>query len=108
MADKHFFGWFEGDRLVALMDLIARHPQPDMAFIGWFMVDGERQHRGLGRQLVQEVLAMLKREGVREVRLGRIVGNPQSEHFWQLCGFADNGLGYDTPEYHVAVMAKVL
>ena len=107
-ADKHFFGWFEGDRLVAMMDLIAHHPQPDMAFIGWFMVDGERQHQGLGRRLVHEVLSMLKQEGVREVRLGRIAGNPQSEHFWQLCGFADNGLGYDTPEYHVAVMAKVL
>lgn len=108
LADKHFFGWFEGEKLVAMMDLIWRHPKPDMAFIGWFIVDGERQGCGLGRRLVGDVLAMLKREGVREVRLGRIEGNPQSEHFWRMCGFAENGLGYDTEDYHVVVMAKTL
>ncbi len=108
LADKHFFGWFDGDRLIAMMDLIWRHPKPDMAFIGWFILDGAVQGRGLGRRLVQDVLAMLKQQGVTEVRLGRIQGNPQSEHFWHVCGFEENGLGYDTEEYHVIVMAKKL
>ena len=108
LADKHFFGWFEGTRIVAMMDLIVRHPSQDMAFIGWFMVDAARQGCGLGRKLVAEVLAMLKEQGVTEVRLGRIVGNPQSERFWQACGFEDNGLGYDTEDYRVSVMAKRL
>ena len=108
LADKHFFGWFDGEALVAMMDLIHRHPKPGMAFIGWFIVDGARQGGGLGRRLVQDVLAMLKAEGVAEVRLGRIEGNPQSERFWHACGFAENGLGYDTDDYHVIVMAKKL
>ncbi len=108
LADKHFFGWFQGARLVAMMDLIVHHPQRDMAFIGWFILDGAVQGRGLGRQLVSEVLAMLKRQGVTEVRLGRIEGNPQSEHFWHVCGFTENGLCYDTEAYHVVVMAKTL
>jgi predicted GNAT family N-acyltransferase len=108
LADKHFFGWFAGERLVAMMDLIWRHPQDDMAFIGWFIVDGALQGRGLGRRLIADVLAMLKSQGVREVRLGRIEGNPQAEHFWHLMGFAENGLGYDTDDYHVIVMAKTL
>lgn len=108
LADKHFFGWFDGDELVAMMDLIWRHPKEDMAFVGWFILDGKRQGKGLGRRLVAEVLSMLKAQGVSEVRLGRVAGNPQSEHFWLICGFADNGLGYDTDEYHVAVMAKTL
>lgn len=108
LADKHFFGWFQGARLIAMMDLIVHYPQRDMAFIGWFILDGAVQRRGLGRQLVSEVLAMLKRQGVTEVRLGRIEGNPQSEHFWHVCGFAENGLGYDTEAYRVVVMAKTL
>jgi len=108
LADKHFFGWFEGARLVAMMDLIVHHPQRDMAFIGWFILDGAVQGRGLGRQLVSEVLAMLRRQDVTEVRLGRIEGNPQSEHFWHVCGFTENGLCYDTEAYHVVVMAKTL
>ncbi len=108
LADKHFIGWFEGERLVAMMDLIWRHPKDDMAFIGWFIVDGARQGKGLGRRLIGDVLAMLERQGVREVRLGRIEGNLQSEHFWHVMGFAENGLGYDTDDYHVIVMAKTL
>ena len=108
LADKHFFGWSEGERLVAMMDLIARHPGADMAFIGWFMVAAWKQGQGIGRGLVAQVLEMLRGEGVREVRMGRVAGNPQSEAFWLACGFADNGLGYDTDEYHVAVMAKRL
>lgn len=106
LADKHFFGWFEGGKLVAMMDLIWRYPKPDMAFIGWYILDASVQGRGLGRKLISEVLAMLNRQGVREVRLGRIEGNPQSERFWHACGFAENGLGYDTDGYHVIIMAK--
>lgn len=108
LADKHFLGWFEGERLAAMMDLITHHPKPDMAFIGWFILDGARQGQGLGRHLVHDVLAMLKAEGIHEVRLGRIAGNPQSEHFWHACGFAENGLSYDTADYRVLVMAKRL
>ena len=108
LADKHFFGWFDGEKLVAMMDLITHHPKPDMAFIGWFILDGARQGVGLGRRLVSDVLAMLKAEGITEVRLGRIEGNPQSEHFWHVCGYVENGLGYDTEDYHVVVMVKRL
>lgn len=106
LADKHFFGWFDGERLVAMMDLILHHPGENGAFIGWFMVDGARQGCGLGRRLVADVLAMLHAHGVTEVRLGRIEGNAQSEHFWQVCGFADAGLTYDTDGYRVLVMKK--
>lgn len=108
MADKHMIGWFDGGSLVALMDLIACHPEPDMAFIGWFMVDAARQGCGLGRKLVGGMLALMASNGVREVRLGRIAGNPQSEAFWRACGFEDTPLGYDTDDYHVTVMRKSL
>lgn len=108
MADKHFIGWFEGDRLIAMMDLIARHPRQDMAFIGWFMMDANRQGAGLGRRLVADVMQMLAACGVHEVRLGRIEGNPQSERFWKVCGFSDTALGYDSDGYHVIVMSKEL
>lgn len=106
MADKHFFGWFQSDRLVAMMDLIMRHPHEDMAFIGWFMVDAAHQGKGLGRKLVADVLQLLSAQGVVEIRLGRVAGNPQSEHFWNVCGFSNTGMGYDTENYHVIVMNR--
>lgn len=108
LADKHFFGWFEEERLVAMMDLILRHPEQDMAFIGWFILDGGRQGCGLGRCLLEDVLALLKAAGVTEVRLGRIEGNSQSAHFWKVCGFRENGLWYDSGDVRVIIMAKKL
>lgn len=108
LADKHFFGWFDGEELVGLMDLVWRHPQECMAFIGWFMLDAKRQGCGLGGRLVSDALEMLRAAGVEEVRLGRVDGNPQSAHFWHKCGFSDTGLGDDTAGYPVVVMAKKL
>ena len=107
-ADKHFFGWFDGERLVGMMDLIWHHPTDDMAFIGWLILASDEQGKGLGRRLVSEVLTMLKAHGVSEVRLGRIDGNPQSEHFWRICSFEDTAQGYDTDGYHVCVMTRKL
>lgn len=108
LADKHFFGWFQGERLVAMMDLIQHYPQQDMAFIGWFMVDSAYQGRHTGRVLVRQVLDMLRNAGFSEVRLGRVDGNPQSDRFWHACGFRENGLSYDTDGYRVIVMQKEL
>lgn len=107
-ADKYFFGWFDGERLVAVMDLIARYPDTETAFIGWFIVAAERQGNGLGRGLIEHVLSCLKSEGFIQARLGRIHGNPQSEAFWRKCGFIDAGVTYETDGYTVVVMNKVL
>ncbi len=106
LADKHFFGWFDGKRLIAMMDLIARYPQEDMAFIGWFILDADCQRQGLGRRLVNAVIRMLAAQGVAEIRLGRVQDNPQSEGFWRAMGFAENGLLYETDGYTVIVMTK--
>ena len=106
LADKYFFGWFDGERLVALMDLIQHYPDENKAFIGWFMVDADKQGCGLGRKLVADVAELLREAGFHEVRLGRVEGNPQSEAFWHACGFEENGLSYDTDGYRVIVMQK--
>lgn len=108
IADKHFFGWFDGERLIAMMDLVAHHPEYDKAFIGWFIVDKDWQGNGMGRALVTRTLEMLREAGVKEVRLGRAAGNPQAEHFWHVCGFGETGLSYSAGEYEVLVLSKQL
>jgi len=108
MPDKYFFGWFAGNQLIGIMDLITRHPRQDMAFIGWFILDAAWQGKGLGKRLAGDVLSLLAAEGFREVRLGRIKGNPQSEAFWHACGFKENGLSYDTEDYTVLVMSRTI
>ena len=39
MEDKYYLGFFAGDELVAVMDLILNYPKADIAFIGFFMMN---------------------------------------------------------------------
>ena len=47
-ADKHYAGFYLEGRLAAVMDLIDGYPEPDFAFIGFFMVRKALQGRGFG------------------------------------------------------------
>ena len=46
--DKHYLGFFDGETLIAVLDLIERYPKNDTAYIGFFMTKKERQGYGLG------------------------------------------------------------
>lgn len=85
---KYYIGFFEGDTLAAVMDLIDGYPDEDMAFIGFFMMNSLLQGAGLGSKIVSGVCAHLKETGHSSVMLGIDKGNPQSAHFWNKNGFA--------------------
>ena len=86
-SQKHYVGYFDGDALIAVMDLIDGYPDADTAFIGFFMLAGERQGRGAGRAIIGEALAYLRAVGYAAVRLCIDEGNPQSTAFWTKHGF---------------------
>ena len=67
--DKAYIGLFDGDMLVAVMDL-------------FFMMDTAYQNQGIGTQIIQEAVEAMKNAGYREIRLGVDYGNPQSFAFW--------------------------
>ena len=105
LADKYYLGFFDGETLIAVLDLIPGFPKPEIAFWGFFMLRAERQGRGEGSALVSELCAALARRGFRAVRLGWVRGNPQAERFWKKNGFAETGVSYDAGGYTV-VMAR--
>lgn len=107
-ADKHYVGFFDGDGLVAVLDLIHGYPFETAAFIGFFMVDARRQGRGLGTKIVSDLCAYLESAGYAEVRLGWVSTNPQSAHFWRKNGFSETGAGYDTDGCTVIVAKREL
>ena len=88
MADKFYIGFFEKDRLAAVMDLIRDYPDPGTAYIGLFMVDTDFQGRGVGSEIIRECAGVLKNMGYKKLRLAVDRGNPQSNHFWRKNGFA--------------------
>lgn len=104
--EKYFVGFYEQQTLVALMDLVIHHPTPEVAFIGWFMVDMAYQNRGVGRHLVAELAEFLGQNGFRYIRLGYVKGNKESEGFWMRNGFVPTGKEYEQDQYTVVLMER--
>ena len=87
MEDKYYFGFFDDRELVAIMDLIEGYPEPETAYIGFFMMNPKYQGKQIGTAIVGEVIDYLQSIGKIAVRLAIDKGNPQSSHFWKKNGF---------------------
>ena len=87
MTDKYYIGFYRNEELVAVMDLIDGYPEPDMGYIGFFMMNAGFQGKQIGSGIIQSTCAYLKEAGKRAVRLGIAEDNPQANHFWKKNGF---------------------
>ncbi len=99
--DKTYLGFFDGDMLIAVMDLIRNYPEQDAAFIGFFMTLASQQGNGLGSRIITELCSALSAHGCPFIRLGWIEGNPQSQHFWHKNGFTETGVKSQQEEYTI-------
>ena len=108
LADKYYLGYFDGDKLIAVMDFIASYPNKMTAFIGFFMTDISVQNKGIGSAMIDELCCYLPKAGFTNLRLGWVKGNPQAEHFWHKNKFAETGLTYDTDNYTVIIAQRDL
>ena len=106
--DKYYLGYYDGDKLIAVMDLIMAYPDGQTAFIGFFMTDISVQGRGVGTGIIDELCAFLSGYGYSGVRLCRVKGNPQAEHFWNKNGFAETGITSETENYTLIVAQRNL
>ena len=87
LSDKYYIGFYQKEMLIAVMDLIDGYPEPETAFIGFFMMNKELQGQGTGTAIIQETAAYLKITGKTTIRLAIDKGNLQSTHFWKKNGF---------------------
>jgi len=108
MEDKYYLGFYEGESLVAVMDLILGFPNEETAFVGFFMMNKAYQGKGTGTALMAEVYECLKECGFFFVRLCFAKGNPQSEHFWMKNGFVPTGVEAQNEGYTAVVLEKGL
>ncbi|HFI0458093.1 TPA: GNAT family N-acetyltransferase [Streptococcus suis] len=89
-SDKYFLGFWDKERLVAILDLIDGYPTAEIAYIGLFMVDAHFSGQGLGSKIIAELLPQLASH-FQKVRLGYVASNLQSSHFWAKVGFCPTG-----------------
>ena len=88
---KHYVGYFDGETLVAVADILEGYPCEKTAWIGFLMVDSAFHRRGVGTGIVKELCEYLKQQGFHAVSLGWMRGNGQAEGFWRHSGFAPTG-----------------
>ena len=95
---KYFVGFYEGEALAAVLDLVDGFPMYDVAYIGLYMVRGDLSGQGRGSRIIAELAGALRESGFQSLRLAYSVDNPQASHFWQKNGFQTL---YDTdhPDY---------
>ena len=84
---KYYVGFYRGQELIAVMDLIDGYPEEDIAFIGFFMVRATVQRHGIGSDIIGDTAEYLKKMGKTAIQLGIDKGNPQSTAFWKKNGF---------------------
>lgn len=82
MKDKYYIGYYQKDKLIAIMDLIDDYPEKGIAYIGFFMTDVAAQNRGVGSEIIDCLCKYLTSLEYRSIRLAWVKGNPQAEHFW--------------------------
>ena len=107
-SDKYYIGYFDRDKLIAVMDFIMAYPDKETAFIGFFMTDASVQNAGVGSGIIDELCRYLKNAGLSGVKLGWVSDNPQAVHFWHRNGFRETGVTYDTDSYTVTVAKREL
>ena len=87
IADKYYVGIFNGEKMVAVLDLIDGYPESDIAYIGFFMMNAALQGKQIGSAIIQDVCSYLKQIGKTAIRLGIAKDNPQANHFWKKNSF---------------------
>lgn len=99
--DKFYVGYFDNEKLIAVLDLIREYPVKDTVFIGFFMVDISAQNKGVGSEIIAELCLCLQKYNYSHVRLGWVEGNKQAESFWHKNGFEETGVTSQTETYRI-------
>lgn len=108
IEDKFFMGIYDDERLVEILDIVRGWPKEDIAYIGWFMVNKDIQGKGIGREIIDKVIEVLRNVGFCAVMLGCIKDNVEAYRFWTKNGFEKTGKETDTGDYIILEMKKEL
>ena len=107
---KRYLGVWRDGSLEAVLDYVKGYPEPDILWIGFFMVARERQRCGEGRRIIRALLESAGEAGLRAARLGCNVENEDGHRFWSALGFRDLEQGRDLrrPDRQIMVMERQL
>ena len=94
--------------MVAILDIVKGYPEENIVYIGWFMVNKDMQGKGIGREIIDKVIEVLRNVAFHAVMLGCIKDNVEAYRFWTNNGFKKTGKETDAGDYIIVEMRKEL
>ena len=100
---KLFLGYFQGERLAAVWDLVAGYPEESTLYLGLLELDGTHQRQGLGMQMLRQLEDTARSQGGKKILMdARVTAQP----FYEAAGYHILGdiyyLSYaPVPHYHM-------
>ena len=76
VEDKVYVGYFDADKLIAVMDLILGFPEAETAYVGFFMTDVSVQGKDIGSSIFSELAKFVCGNGFSNIQLCWVEGNP--------------------------------
>jgi GNAT superfamily N-acetyltransferase len=90
-------GLFTGPRLDAIADLAFGWPDPKDAYLGLLLIAADQRGRGLGRIVLDRILAEARARSAPRLLLAVLDANPRGMAFWQREGFTEALRGPPAP-----------
>ncbi len=106
--DKFYVGFFDGNDLVAILDLILDFPKDNIAYIGLFMMNKSYQGKGIGKKIIGDLCLFLKENEFEYIKLAFAKGNEEADVFWTKNNFNKTNVEIDNGEYIAVAMEKKL
>jgi hypothetical protein len=111
LVDKHVWGIFENNPLLAVIESIADYPKKGIWFLGLFIIDEDVKKTGFSYRSYRYFEETLVPVGVNKIRLGVLASNQTALSFWSKNGFAEidrKQKSFNTETHWVLLMEKEL
>lgn len=79
---KYYIGFYDNDKLIAVMDYIEHYPSNGIVWIGFFMIDNSVKRKKLGTKIITEFIKSLKKNDISKLQLGCFETNVVGLGFW--------------------------
>lgn len=74
--------------LVAEMEVLEGYPDASVWWVGLMLVDPAARRQGIGRRMVEWLIARAGEQRIAEVHLGVLDSNLEARRFWENAGFS--------------------
>lgn len=87
LDSKFLIGLFEGEKLIAFVDMIQDYPENNQWSIGYYIIDIDYRNKGIGFELFKGIENILLSLGAKSVQIVIQEQNNRGLKFWEKVGF---------------------